>query len=527
MKKPHTRMGRRRAIVLVAVQLFILGHILWWLASGTTLTPLEPSEAMEFSKEGIVNAGLILFTLAVLATLIFGRYFCGWGCHLLLLQDGCRWLMLKVGIRPRPFRSRTLRLVPMVAFAYMFLWPIVQRLRLGHPAPEMSLQLSTNSFWSTFPGPLESTLTLLVAGFVVIYLLGSKAYCTYACPYGGIFGAIDNFSVGRIRVDDSCKQCGKCTAACSSDVRVHEEVRDFGMVMDPNCMKTMDCIAACPNDALSFSFGKPAVLAKQRADGRKSKIGEPTWPEEIILVVAYAFGFFATHSLYGRFPFLLALGFGMMASFGALTFKRLVQRKDYTFNTKPLKRAGNFTKRGYVHLLLILVSAGLLGHSLWVQQHRWARDAAFAETNFHRSLWLRGEFSIETVSAESKDAMDVAAEEAAWLAEHGLLREDLNPFVDGWNQLFDGSPAGFEKKIQEVLDLRPDFGEVQLQYAYFLMNLQRFHDATVQMDAVSKRDPRYLDARRSAIALQQRLGNTEEADRRIAALEAEGFTPLP
>ncbi len=523
MNKPSNKFSRRRAIVLVVVQLLILGHVLWWLASGRALSPLEPSEAMSFAKEGVVNAGLILLTAAVVATLVFGRYFCGWGCHLLLLQDFCRWLLTRAGIRPRPFKSRTLKLVPIAAFIYMFLWPVIVRMWMGHPAPETSVELSTNAFWATFPGPWESVLTLLITGFAVIYLLGSKAYCTYACPYGAILGAVDNFAVGRIRVNDSCQQCAKCTAACSSDVRVHEEVRDFGVVMDPNCMKTMDCIAACPNDALSFGFGKPAALTKQRAEGRQSKIGVPTWPEEIILLGAYALGFFATHSLYGRIPFLLALGFGMMAAFGALTIKRLVQQQSYSLLGKALKRKGRLTRRGGIHVSLIMVGFALLGHSMWVQVHRWERDAAFAETNFHRSLWLRGDFSAETISIESNQAMDVAAREAAWLIENGLIRDDLNAFVLGWNELFDGSVEGFETHILEVLKHRPDFGEVQLQYAYYLVNLQRFHDARLQMDAVSQRDPRFEDAQRSAIALQERLGNTEDAERRKSALEALGF----
>lgn len=523
MKKNHARFSRRRAVVLVAVQLLLLAHILWWLAHGSTISPLEPSEAMSFAKEGVVNAGLVLFVVAIAATLIFGRYFCGWGCHLLLLQDFCRWLLLKIGIRPRPFRSRTLKLVPVAAFVYMFLWPFVVRMRLGQPSPETTIELSTNSFWATFPGPWESTLTLLVAGFVVVYLLGSKAYCNYACPYGAILGAVDNFAIGRIQVSDACQQCGKCTAACSSDVRVHEEVRDFGVVMDPNCMKTMDCIAACPNDALSFGFGKPAALTKQRAKGRQSKIGVPSWPEEILLLAAYAFGFFSTHALYGRFPFLLALGFGIMAAFGALTLKRVLQRKDYTFMGKHLKRKGRLTSVGAVHLILILVGAGLFSHSLWIQSHRWTRDRAFAETNFHRGLWLSGNFSIETIAQESQGAMNIAAAEATWLRSHGLLNDDLNYFVQAWDALFEGDYEGFEEGILAVLDLRPDFGEVQMQYAYFLMNVQRFHDARLQLDAVSPRDPRYVDAQRSAIALQEQLGNSEDAAKRTEALEALGF----
>ena len=47
-------------------------------------------------QRGMVNAGFIFFTLAILATLIFGRFVCGWGCHILALQDFCGWLLKKM-----------------------------------------------------------------------------------------------------------------------------------------------------------------------------------------------------------------------------------------------------------------------------------------------------------------------------------------------------------------------------------------------------------------------------------------------
>src|SRR5690606_33665511 len=105
-------------------------HILHWLYTGSSITPVEPSEAMEFSKHGVINAGLIFFVLVLLSTLILGRWFCGWGCHVVLLQDGCGWLMKKMGIRPKPFRSRLLMWVPLLLGLYMFIWPAFYRLAI-------------------------------------------------------------------------------------------------------------------------------------------------------------------------------------------------------------------------------------------------------------------------------------------------------------------------------------------------------------------------------------------------------------
>ena len=192
-------------------------------------------------QNGFVNAGFIFFSLAILATLIFGRFVCGWGCHILALQDLCGWLLKKMGLHPTPFRSRLLVYVPLGAALYMFVWPVAYRLfwNPGHEAviPKFTNHLVTTNFWQTFPSVAVAIPFLFVCGFVTVYFLGQKGFCTYACPYGGFFGLADKFSPGKIRVTPACNQCGHCTATCTSNVLVHAEVKQYGMVVDPGCMR--------------------------------------------------------------------------------------------------------------------------------------------------------------------------------------------------------------------------------------------------------------------------------------------------
>lgn len=82
-----SRMTVRRFTILVIVQLLMIVHIVQWLAVGVTLAPIEPSESMETIKHGVVTVGFIFFAIAILSTAILGRWFCGWGCHILMLQD--------------------------------------------------------------------------------------------------------------------------------------------------------------------------------------------------------------------------------------------------------------------------------------------------------------------------------------------------------------------------------------------------------------------------------------------------------
>src|SRR5882672_4050836 len=123
-----SRMSRRRAAVLIAVHLLVAIHVTHWYITGRTLTPVEPSETMQtLRSEARLNAGCIFFAAAILSTLIVGRFFCGWGCHIVALQDLCTWILRRLGITPKPFRSRLLLFMPLAAAVFMFVLPTLAR----------------------------------------------------------------------------------------------------------------------------------------------------------------------------------------------------------------------------------------------------------------------------------------------------------------------------------------------------------------------------------------------------------------
>jgi len=294
-----SRAGRRRMLVLVGVHVAIALHVWHWHATGSTLSPLEPSESMAFAQRGIVNAGLIFFALAILSTLVLGRWFCGWACHMVAVQDGARWLLGRFGIRPRPLRLGLLASVPWLAFVYMFLSPAVLRLLEGSGFAPGGTHLVTEQFWKTFPPWPIALLTVFVCGAAVVWVLGAKGFCTYGCPYGAMFGIADQFAPLRIRVTDACEHCGHCTTTCSSNVNVSQEVRDWGMVVDPGCMKCGDCVSVCPKDALYVGWGAPALLAGRRT--APSRSARRDWTRELILL-AFMIGAYALlHAFDGRY----------------------------------------------------------------------------------------------------------------------------------------------------------------------------------------------------------------------------------
>lgn len=401
-RRPRSRMGVWRAAVLILVHVLIALHVVLWVVSGLadgeprTLSPLEPSESMATLETGLVNAGFVLFALAVASTAILGRFFCGWACHVVALQDLCGWIMKKCGVHPVPFRSRLLLWVPLGLATYMFVWPTFRREVLApalerwwggvpawigesRPLAGFKTEFWVEDFWATFPEWYVVVPFLLICGFAVVYFLGSKGFCTYGCPYGGFFGPADRVAPVRIRVTDACNHCGHCTAVCTSNVRVSEEVRDYGAVVDPGCMKCMDCVSACPNDALYVGLGAPAVLTRPRADAspaararsRASRRYDLTIREEIVALAVFLLMMRGFRGMYDLVPLLMAVGMAAIGTYMVMKSWRVLRDANVRAPYWQLRRAGRVTPAGWAFLAATAMVVALAGQGLMIWYHSW------------------------------------------------------------------------------------------------------------------------------------------------------------
>ncbi|MFN0133756.1 MAG: tetratricopeptide repeat protein [Phycisphaerales bacterium] len=449
----RSKSGPRRAVVLVLVHVAIAIHIGVWFFSGmrTTISPLEPSEAMYTANRGLVNAGFVLFVTAILSTAIFGRWFCGWGCHIVALQDLCGWMMKKIGVHPRPFRTRLLPWATTILALYMFVWPTVVReairpaaISLGywetmrpylgeHPPPVFRSVAAfndffkpdftrTTDFWDTFPSWYVSIPFLLICGFATVYFLGSKGFCTYGCPYGGFFGPVDRLAVGRIRVNDSCEQCGHCTSVCTSNVRVHEEVRDYGMVIDPGCMKCLDCVSVCPNHALSFSFGKPAIAARPRVDNPAVRFlrrnADMTLGGEVLAGVLFLWLFYAYRGMLGEVPLLMAIGMAAIVVFLCWKFAEMIRRPSARLHGFQLRLKGRVRPAGLALTGIVIVSLASAAWSTTVHVSAW-RGGILDDQIATPSERVFGPGYVPTASDKSRAERALAHLERAGVPRHG------------------------------------------------------------------------------------------------------------
>ena len=467
---------------------------------------------MEFSKRGLINAGAIFFALTILTTAVFGRFFCGWACHIVALQDGCRWILEKLGMRPRAVRLGLLGAVPWIVFVYMFFAPWLDRTIHDRGVITTQLKLSTNLFWATFPGWPMAVTTFVVCGAALVYFLGAKGFCTYGCPYGAIFGIADQFAPLRIRVSDACNGCGHCTAVCTSNVRVHQEVRDWKTVVDPGCMKCMDCVSVCPTDALYVGWGAPALITKRvRAAkqlsapnrkllrslfqaafmwatfatllfhggqfefglgfalilapiawivallfaGKSERPGNPSLAEESLLACSFLVGLYAFRDfalfpgVQEGVPLLLAIGLAGLVAYFSLTVARLLRGASASLQSAELLRNRKLTPAGWSFSAIALPFALLLGQGTWT----------------HVRLDLERN-QLRMNSAEARVAYNRGVAEA----------EEKN---------LDGAIVCFETALR----LQPDFLEARENLANLYCVAQRYPEGIAQYESALRQNP--------------------------------------
>jgi tetratricopeptide (TPR) repeat protein/ferredoxin len=510
-----SKTSRWRAAALITLNLFMIAHIVQWRIMGKTVSPIEPSETMYTLQKGFVNAGFVFFSLAILATLIFGRFVCGWGCHILALQDLCGWLLKKIGLHPKPFRSRLLVYVPLGAALYMFVWPTAYRLfhnpEHAQIIPKFTNHLVTTNFWATFPSVAVAIPFLFICGFVTVYFLGQKGFCTYACPYGGFFGLADKFSPGKIRVTPACNQCGHCTATCTSNVLVHAEVKQYGMVVDPGCMKCMDCVSVCPNDALYFGFGKPTLLApKSNVIKRHYSL---TWPEEIVGALLFLGSFLAVRGVYALVPFLMALGCAAVTTFVALKTWRLLRARELSFYRFNLKSSGKIHKAGWAFAGFACAWIGLNVHCGAVRYHEFLGNVAFNKIHLPDEVALAQLDPARWLSPADRENIIQGKGHYLAASRTGLfVNNEALPKLAWFEYLLGDAEQSVQTLRTAAGHQKDESKALSLYYCGAILNrLGRYNEARATLDeALAERDDLILARQEKGESLWQ-LGRKDEA----------------
>ena len=228
--------GRRLAQFLVgAYMLFFLGFY--------EHENMQIEGFFFYLLSGVFAGSVIHYLVAkIFGPLIFSRGWCGWACWTTMFLD-----LLPFRKNPQGRLKR---------------WGVLRYIHFG-----LSLTLVL-VLWFVFSQRMETQssaeLYWLIAGNLLYYLIGitlafalrdNRAFCKYVCPIPPLQKVTSRFSLLKISTDkDLCTQCGACDRACPMDIKVSQYAQEGKRVTSTECILCMECINACPQNALDSSF---------------------------------------------------------------------------------------------------------------------------------------------------------------------------------------------------------------------------------------------------------------------------------
>jgi len=226
--------------------------------------PLMAVASMVGSKRLVLN--MVPAFITILATLLLGRFWCGWICPLgtVLNLFGPN---KKQGISDRLRQVKYFLLFAFVAaallgsLALMWLDPITIFVRplagaifpaiLQKTAPiTPSLELQKARLVQLPLKPIVYPILALPLLIVLgLNLVTKRFWCRYLCPLGALVALLAKFSWIKRYVDKkTCLEWGHCLPSCPMDT-----IAEADLSSDPGeCIMCLDCLGVCPVAATKF-----------------------------------------------------------------------------------------------------------------------------------------------------------------------------------------------------------------------------------------------------------------------------------
>ena len=198
-----------------------------------------------------VLAGSVVIVIAtVVATLLFGRIYCGVCCPLGILQD-VAFALFKHKSQCVRTKARTIaRYVILAAFlavgfcGFGFSWV----------EPYGLFGRIVTSFWIA--------LTFGVAIFALAAWRG-RVWCNWVCPVGTFLGGLSRSALFKLKIDEAkCIGCKQCERTCrASAIKIDGKGGEIDATL---CVQCRDCTVLCPKGAI----GACAKAAPEPAEAK-------------------------------------------------------------------------------------------------------------------------------------------------------------------------------------------------------------------------------------------------------------------
>lgn len=190
---------------------------------------------------------LMTLLIPVIATVVLGRFYCGWICPATLLYELNDILLrvlrrsgVRLGGRHWDLRIKYLVLVVGAGLSVSMGTVVFSAI---YPPAIVGREIQ---YWITWNG-LGTGSAFFVITLLFDLLVTRRGFCRYLCPGGALYSLLGRFRLVRIqRLPPRCNDCTLCNKECQFAL---DPMRDgFGQ----ECNNCSACIAVCPTRALTF-----------------------------------------------------------------------------------------------------------------------------------------------------------------------------------------------------------------------------------------------------------------------------------
>ena len=237
------------------------------MCDSTWLLFIQPGPLWVRLVAGVTALGVSAAIVLLVATFLFGRFFCAALCPFGTCQDifgmvrsrrktampNLRWV--RYGIAG----VSLLLLAGGWAILFRYLDPFS---RFGAIVGSLKeTVLGGGDFTFSYDMIWNWLLPLLIP--VVLVIWKRRIYCVSLCPVGTIFGVAAKYSIWRMRIQGTCDGCGRCDAICPTGC-----VDSAAKLVDAErCVVCMKCASACPNGSMIYASAGRVTFRQYPEDG--------------------------------------------------------------------------------------------------------------------------------------------------------------------------------------------------------------------------------------------------------------------
>ena len=201
-----------------------------------------------------VKYSVWMLLATVPATVLVGRFFCGFFCSFGAVQD-LLWLgshrlrALFPGKRNLKKADRIFRFAKYAVLFYfiIFIWSGVTAVKTAGPWQVFGQYVS----FGHWPGlkPLLSVGGVLLLFIFIGSLFVQRFFCRYFCPMGAIYSLISQTSF--LKIDKPREECGKCHL-CTSKCTMGMDLTKKDRIAGGECISCQKCVSWCPKGNARF-----------------------------------------------------------------------------------------------------------------------------------------------------------------------------------------------------------------------------------------------------------------------------------